>query len=458
MMAILNRRQELPRDRADLYDQASRVLLYHWDVDHKRLQLPMDAIGRREKQEMLRAIAYEMQAGAEGLKGNLISAEHLTRALMNYLREQGFSEPREKANRLIQQLRERNFILCYRGADSYGFMHRTFLEYFCAVEIVERFSKRGIEGGITFEQLRDEVFGQHWQDETWHEVLRLICGMVDPKFAGELIKFLMTREHDISKFVDEEWLQFTGEARLMPEGLINLLLATDCFSEVNNASMIPEVKKSLLQQLQSEIEQPQLRLSRLAASEIFTRITQYFENDEILLWLRQRVQAKESSVVQYAAIIAIAAHCYADSETLTWLKENVQQGNDWGIRQGAVEAIIEHYREDTETFLILKQRSQTDEDWGVRRVAIDAISKYFWSESSVFELLCDVVRNDPFTRNVSLSWEDNPRQFALQGLLNHHPNHPITIELLNDKAVNDQDKQLREWAQQQLEQRKKQKQ
>jgi len=33
------------------------VLLYHWDVDHKRLQLPMDAIGRREKQEMLRAIA-----------------------------------------------------------------------------------------------------------------------------------------------------------------------------------------------------------------------------------------------------------------------------------------------------------------------------------------------------------------------------------------------------------------
>ncbi|NEQ43057.1 MAG: NACHT domain-containing protein [Leptolyngbya sp. SIOISBB] len=35
MMAILNRRQELPRDRADLYDQASRVLLYHWDIDHK---------------------------------------------------------------------------------------------------------------------------------------------------------------------------------------------------------------------------------------------------------------------------------------------------------------------------------------------------------------------------------------------------------------------------------------
>lgn len=188
MMAILNRRQELPRDRADLYDQASRVLLYHWDVDHKRLQLPMDAIGRREKQEMLRAIAYEMQAGDEGLKGNLISADRLTLIVTNYLREQGFSEPREKASRLIQQLRERNFILCYRGADTYGFVHRTFLEYFCAVEIVNRFEKQRT---LTFEKLRDEVFGNHWQDETWHEVLCLICGAIDPKFVGQLVEFLM---------------------------------------------------------------------------------------------------------------------------------------------------------------------------------------------------------------------------------------------------------------------------
>jgi predicted NACHT family NTPase len=153
MMAILNRRQELPRDRADLYDQASRVLLYHWDVDHKRLNLPLDAIGRREKQEMLRLIAYEMQAGEEGLKGNLISSDRLIAILTGYLRDQGFSDPREKANMLIQQLRERNFILCYRGADTYGFMHRTFLEYFCAVEIVHRFEKQRT---LTFEQLRDE--------------------------------------------------------------------------------------------------------------------------------------------------------------------------------------------------------------------------------------------------------------------------------------------------------------
>jgi predicted NACHT family NTPase len=40
MMAILNRNQELPRDRPELYNQASRVLLHQWDVEQKLLENP----------------------------------------------------------------------------------------------------------------------------------------------------------------------------------------------------------------------------------------------------------------------------------------------------------------------------------------------------------------------------------------------------------------------------------
>jgi predicted NACHT family NTPase len=72
-------------------------------------------------------------------------------------------------------LRKRNFILCflgydYLGNDYYGFVHRTFLEYFCAWEFVNRFGKHT----LTEEQLKTEVYEEHWQDESWHEVLRLI--------------------------------------------------------------------------------------------------------------------------------------------------------------------------------------------------------------------------------------------------------------------------------------------
>ena len=45
---------------------------------------------------------------------------------------------------MIGQLRERNFILCYVGVDNYAFVHRTFLEYFCASEFVRQFEKEKI--------------------------------------------------------------------------------------------------------------------------------------------------------------------------------------------------------------------------------------------------------------------------------------------------------------------------
>ncbi|AFZ20783.1 putative NTPase (NACHT family) [Allocoleopsis franciscana PCC 7113] len=220
MMAILNRNQELPRDRPELYNQASRVLLHQWDVEQKLLEHPrIDsvAIDYKDKQAMLRQVAYFMQAADQGLAGNLIRGEDLEKILTGYLKSIEVSEARTVARLLVEQLRSRNFILCFLGGDSYGFVHRTFLEYFCASEFVDRFGKRGLEGGLTLEELKTEVFGKHWQDESWHEVLRLIAGMIDTSFAGEIIEYLMALDGEAQKF-------------------INLFLAAECLSEVRNLS------------------------------------------------------------------------------------------------------------------------------------------------------------------------------------------------------------------------------
>jgi predicted NACHT family NTPase len=246
MMAILNRRQELPRDRAELYDQASRVLLYNWDVDYKRLQVSAEAIGRPEKQALLRQIAYEMQAGEKGIKGNIIEGEKLLEIITKFLKEREFDQPRQKAQILINQLRERNFILCYLGNDYYGFVHRTFLEYFCASEFFVRFGKRGLKGGLTLNELRAEVFGKHWSDESWHEVLRLICGMVgmvEEQVAGLMIEYLMEQNDE-------------------PDPSTNLVLAAECLSEVRNRSSIKLTSEKLLNHLQ-ELTKQKLRLHEL---------------------------------------------------------------------------------------------------------------------------------------------------------------------------------------------------
>jgi predicted NACHT family NTPase len=69
----------------------------------------------------------------------------------------------------------RNFIVCYVRADSYAFVHRTFLEYFCAVEFVHRFNVAktlDMDGLIA-------LFDEHCRQDDWRAVLRLICGQID---------------------------------------------------------------------------------------------------------------------------------------------------------------------------------------------------------------------------------------------------------------------------------------
>ncbi len=508
MMAILNRRQELPRDRADLYDHASRVLLYHWDVDHKRLQLPMDTIGRREKQEMLRLIAYEMQAGEQGLQGNLISAERLTRILTDYLREQGFSEPREKANGLIGQLRHRNWILCDRGADTYGFVHRTFLEYFCATEIVHRFEKSRT---LTFEQLRDEVFGQNWQDETWHEVLRLICGMIDAKFAGQLIEFLMVRKAD------------DAENDLFSEREIRgLLLATQCLIEVKNPNSVTTTSARLLETIKRKIEDQSIEritfeaaiqmaqivaiawsedkhvLSWLqtclnASSETSSWWISYFavtsivrgwrNSIDVLPFLKSIAQRKDDSMAAQAAVEELARHWRNDPDILPILKNLLTQSNEnTDVRRASVRELVRHWKDDPDTLPILRNLSHQEETRGVQIEALRELSRD-WSDNSdtllilkdlvqkednsnlrwnslciiteywkgapeITEFLCQVATNDSFERKKH--WEGNPRQEALRTLLTHYPTYPKTLELLRDRAANDPDEQLRQWARERL--------
>jgi predicted NACHT family NTPase len=505
MMAILNRRQELPRDRADLYDQASRVLLYHWDVDHKRLHIPMDAIGRREKQEILRLIAYEMQAGEEGLKGNLIGSDRLTRILTDYLRGQGFSEPREKANLLIQQLRERNFILCYRGADTYGFMHRTFLEYFCAVEIVYRFEKQRT---LTFEQLRDEIFGQHWQDETWHEVLRLICGAIDPQQTKELIGYLSSLE-----------VKDIEENTFSQQRIRNILLAVGCFTEIRNHVALTQTSEQLLKIVRVLVEDELIqRWYWEAIDELASVVAKAWGGDVVVLqWLQSCLESQEnmapyfamSAIIQgwsnsldilsmlktyaqgnenlkgnRAAVQELIKNWRDDPDTLLILKNLAkQEGSGSAARQLALHELAENWKDDPETLIILEAVVHNENDYGatrsvaveelvkgwtnkpdislmlkilaqqdksplVRSAAVRSLAEFWKEDTEILELLCWTVEKDSFEREGR--WQRNPRQTSLEALLSHYPTHTKTLELLRDRAINDPDEQLREWAQQQL--------
>ncbi|MCP6761863.1 MAG: NACHT domain-containing protein, partial [Fischerella sp. CENA71] len=311
MMAILNRNQELPRDRGELYNQASRVLLHQWDVERALVEdkrLDPKTIDYKDKQAMLRQVACHMQTGEKGLAGNLISADDLEKILIGYLKSIEVSQPREVARLMINQLRTRNFMLCFLGADYYAFVHRTFLEYFCAWEFVWQFEK---ERSISVDDLKTEVFGKHWQDETWHEVLRLIAGMIEPRFVGEIIEYLMS--------LDGEDEQFT-----------NLLLAAKCFTEIRNPVVIQLTVDKLLNKLKD--------------------LTKY----DLPYYYRDRDYDEKNLVfkIRTQAVTTIATTWQDDRNILNWLKTCATDDQHYYVRRAAVQALASNFKdEDTKAFL-----------------------------------------------------------------------------------------------------------
>ncbi|HEY9650830.1 MAG TPA: NACHT domain-containing protein [Coleofasciculaceae cyanobacterium] len=255
MMAILNRHEELPRDRPTLYKEASEVLLQRWDAaknleEDKKIDSKINHIEYLEKQEMLRAVAHYIQTSDGGLSGNLsIQRSKLCEILAKCLEIIGFAEPKIVAISLMKQLTSRSFILCFKGGESYGFVHRTFLEYFCAWYFVDHFETKQTK---SIQDLQDEVFGKHWRNPSWHEVLSLIVGMVDERFAGELIDYLIQQD---------------GSS----DGFMNLFLAEQCVSNVRNPRLIKPMTTKLLNQLK-QLAEGQVQVMDTARNEAIEAI------------------------------------------------------------------------------------------------------------------------------------------------------------------------------------------
>lgn len=198
MMAILNRSQEIPRDRPTLYEKVSEVILNQWSLEGEVLinagiDIDSATLLHKDLIEMVCVIAYHIQVTNEG-HSNLIRREDLERLMTEYLQYVEVSQARKVAQLLIEKLESHYSILPVTGSDSYSFVHQRFLEYFCALKIVKQFQhKRDLEEGLTIEQLKTEIFEKYCKNESWHGVLELIAEMIPSSFVDQIIVHLNRR-------------------------------------------------------------------------------------------------------------------------------------------------------------------------------------------------------------------------------------------------------------------------
>ncbi len=114
---------------------------------------------------------------------------------------------------------------------------------------MERFGSRGSENGLSLEVLKDDIYGKHWNDETWQEVLRLIAGMIPASFAGDLVESLLLVDGEAEKFR-------------------NLFLAYDCLKEVRDRSLLADVTEKIKNRMWQVVESPVESKIRADAGEI----------------------------------------------------------------------------------------------------------------------------------------------------------------------------------------------
>jgi hypothetical protein len=433
IMAIIGKNQELPRERWKLYDHAASVLIQHWDVSKHLKDSSIDApfIGEEDKKELLRRLAFKMQGGVGGLAGNYIHHEQLQTEFEAYLKER-YGQPPDRATTIaramIEQFRERNFILSLYGANLYGFVHRAFLEYFCATAFTHKFEKTQ---EMTLDELKRNVYGMHWEDRSWHEVLRLICGMIDEKFAGEIIDFLTNEigpQQSESDDVKPAW---------------NLTLATQCLGELRNIGTVAEPARNLLKAICTYFEDVMTgSFSRgFFRGDLFTFLEESLapsvevigsnwpHRDELAGRLRRlEVSGFPSNYAESFGTFVGSVGQGLDEVYQVILNFAVHE--DAAYRILAPMSLAKGWHDDARTLSSLQDMALKDESYEVRRTAIWVLGEYFHHDAGLFPMLRDFVLNDA-SRYV--------RYLAVTILSKHFRDDPRTLPLIRDHAINDKE-------------------
>jgi hypothetical protein len=196
--------------RKDLYDEAERLLLHRWDSDRglplaeggAAVRLP--ALRFEERRSFFLRVAATMtdnaEAAAQRAREQAAASKQLfdpttlpesnqidERALTGILEEVA---PDDDPKDVLTILRERNYLLCYRGDGAYSFIHRSFLEYFTALNWSEAYANDEYAGP---DDLFATVIEPRWRDETWHETLRFLIALLKNPVAVKCLDLLASR-------------------------------------------------------------------------------------------------------------------------------------------------------------------------------------------------------------------------------------------------------------------------
>ena len=203
VMTILHRYKRLPEGRVQLYDWCADLLLENWaklkgtDARWNNMKMikedqyacvaHLGFILHRRSQELRESSSQKKEVGASISTKDIatdIPTRFIIREVEHFLKSRKLItegvEQRAEAKRFLELIQVEAGLIVERGTDEsgeslYGFVHRTFQEYFAAADVYERYQQEE-DPTIISDFLREYLFDPHW-----HEVILLLLGKLKRK-------------------------------------------------------------------------------------------------------------------------------------------------------------------------------------------------------------------------------------------------------------------------------------
>lgn len=143
----------LPRSRRALYEKATSLLLATRDEKRKvRGPLEFESFSLELRESVLRCIALEMQEGAEGAESQSIeTAKTTVISIIDSWKERN-SDVQASSGEILDFLIERCAIIREPALDRVDFVHRSFMEFLAANEVVLNRGAHGVRSRILNDQ------------------------------------------------------------------------------------------------------------------------------------------------------------------------------------------------------------------------------------------------------------------------------------------------------------------
>lgn len=482
MMAVIHKHQALPEKRWKLYERCTEVLLEHWDIKRHVSDAPI--IPLQHKAEILQRVSnYMLQHGQPGREVNInaIAENPLKMILADYLGQKYQRAPGDAdkfALEILKDLRERAYILAEIGERIFGFVHRTFMEYFAACHCQAEFNARRSD----YTWLKQEIFGHYWQQDEWREVLLL------------LIALIAAQKSPIQEIIDYLWKQCKPETNLPS----NIIFAVQCLAEagvIENEISVQEMVLELAKSIEENaVPSPnsdvnvfiETALSAFAmiapmisipskVQAVITRLDQArYLRPRIIGWqmgfasqskqTRQKfaLDALENrqEAVRRGAITVLEREWPENDEVGRKLINVVRNDRHSRVRQAALETLQRAWTEKLEDVLDAIEAKvdepQINRKWPLGYIIwiVKYLAKYWQGHAKAFELiikLSDVRPRRPSRpRNPSVATEEylslRVRRQAVDSIIKSWPLYSDTFALLCNWVANDAAPQIRKPA------------